>query len=140
MSLELRVQHLEELVVALQKELAELKDKVSPRSEASFDLIPQAAPARAIAAPATPRASRSSAAASTTGSPPVLCQPAEAAASQPGNSLTQAERSAACREVGLFFRRALQGFIAGYLAATAFLLHPAIGLWPALLRARISIP
>ena len=71
------MQHLEELVVVLQKELAELKDRVSPRSEASFDLVPPAAPARATAAPANPRASRLSAAASSsTASPTLIRSPA----------------------------------------------------------------
>ena len=111
MSLEFRVQHLEDLVVALRQEAAELKARLTPRSGASFDLVSSAeassrVPAAANAVPASPpRVFRSNASspAPTVGFRPTPRQESARA------SVTPVEHLAACREIGLVLRRAFEG-------------------------------
>ena len=94
MSLELRVQHLEELVVSLRNQVAALEARLNARSrDSSFDIVPAASTSSATAA-------RSEA---------VLQSVQEPAAASGRGSTPDSDRAAACREIGLFLRRALSG-------------------------------
>ena len=108
MSLELRVTHLEELVLALRSRVAHLESLLSPRARsASFEVVAQTPTPRSY-----PRASSPERQATRT---PVVVSsgleigpPAAPTASASASSQeTGEQRAAACREIGLFLRRAV---------------------------------
>ena len=114
MSLELRVQHLEELVVELREQVRVLQNRLDEaNSLAGFDLVQQPAPS---SPPRVARASSSPVNPSPQSPPPnTPCLtawntgPAPSLPERSGSSVPAGERAAACREIGLFLRRALDG-------------------------------
>ena len=117
MSLELRVQHLEELVVELREQVRVLQNRLEEATSlAGFDIVhqppssppPQVARASSSApnpSPQTPTSSTPCLTAWYTG-------PAPSTPERSGSSVSAAERAAACREIGLFLRRSLDGVMA----------------------------
>ena len=114
MSLELRVQRLEELVVELREQVRTLQTRLEEATSlAGFDIVhqPPASP--------PPQVSRASSSApnpspqTPTSSTPCLTAwytgPAPASPDRSGSAVPAAERAAACREIGLFLRRSLDG-------------------------------
>ena len=143
MSLELRVQHLEELVVELRRQVSELQTRLDEaRSPASsFDFVQPTVSAGTQVPPETRQPTSSGLGGSSASPRPVPSVPLTAwhpypAAQVPSESqasgaaapltawnpnpappvpsrssaaLSASERAAACREIGLFLRRALDG-------------------------------
>ena len=110
MSLQLRMQHLEDLVVALRQEVSELRARLRPRSDRSFDLVPAASgsPAnRGSARPDLGTPVRQST--QPLGSPASRRPSGVQSSATPSAPPAAAERSEACRQIGLLLRRALQG-------------------------------
>ena len=115
MSLELRVQHLEELVVELREQVRALQARLDEvTSPLGFDLVqplptPSSSPQVVRAAP-SPELPRSQSPPAST--PCLTAWNTGSAPSVPERSppvVSAAERAAACREIGLFLRRSLDG-------------------------------
>ena len=110
MSLELRVTHLEELVLALQSRVSQLEALLTPRSRsASFELVTQTPAPRAYPRTSTPdrQPPRTPLVVSPSGLEPTPVTSATGASASAQDSAEQ--RAAACREIGLFLRRAVSG-------------------------------
>ena len=136
MNLELRVQHLEELVLELRQQVRALQARLDEASSpvSSFDVVAPAESSSATSVPArhssgslglaSPQ-TRVEPAAPLTGwnpstpSPLTRAEPSDLTAwnpnpsppssVRPGAPISATERAAACREIGLFLRRALSG-------------------------------
>ena len=117
MSLELRVQHLEELVVELRRQVAALQARLGPASprSSSFELVNTASSEGLRGASSAEREQLQTSSRSGNHSEPLTAwnpRPLTSTApapSPPRPHITAAERAAACREIGLFLRRCLEG-------------------------------
>ena len=115
MSLELRVRHLEELVVELREQVRELQARLEEvTSPLGFDLVQQPAPSSPSpqvdrVAPSPVHPMTPSPAASTPCLTAWNTGPAPSLPERSPPSVTATERAAACREIGLFLRRSLDG-------------------------------
>ena len=109
MSLGSRVAALEREVAELRTLVARLSAQLEESEGSSFDLVPASSPAAARPRPLNPSPSAASSRSQAAFSPQTRTLASASSSAAGAGAVTPGSRGAACREIGLFLRRCLNG-------------------------------